>query len=103
TGAERRSLLGPLARTHVTNAAGRLSMLARLNSGRRAQLTPAVRAPPGSALPRAAVEQAQRRLSPALLNHSYRTFAFGAALGALEGLTVDAELLFAAPSLPAPG
>ena len=36
TPAERRSLLRPLARTHVANAAGRLSMLLRVNSGRRA-------------------------------------------------------------------
>src|SRR3954452_9237232 len=87
SGAERRSLLGPLARTHATNAAGRLSMLARLNSGRRARIAPSRLVPPSSALTRAAVEQAQRRLTPALLNHSYRTFAFGAALGAPEGLT----------------
>ena len=99
TGAERRSLLRPLARTHAVNAVGRLSMLARLNSGLRAQVDPARLVPPSSALTRAAVEQAQRRLSPALLNHSYRTFAFGAALGALEGLTVDRELLFAAALL----
>jgi hypothetical protein len=99
TGAERRSLLRPLARTHAVNAVGRLSMLARLNTGLRAQIDPAQLVPPSSALTRAAVAQAQRRLSPALLNHSYRTFAFGAALGALEGLTVDAELLFAAALL----
>ena len=99
SGAERRSLLGPLARTHAANAAGRLSMLARLNSGRRSRVAPSLVVPPTSALTRAAVEQAQRRLSPALLNHSYRTFAFGAALGALEGLSVDEELLFAAALL----
>jgi hypothetical protein len=99
SGAERRSLLGPVARTHAANAAGRLSMLARLNSGRRARVAPSLLVPPMSALTRAAVEQARRRLSPALLNHSYRSFAFGAALGALEGLTVDAELLFAAALL----
>jgi hypothetical protein len=99
SGAERRSLLGPLARTHAANAAGRLSMLARLNTGRRAQVAPSPLVPPSSALTEAALEQAQRRLSPALLNHSYRTFAFGAALGALEGLTVDTELLFAAALL----
>ncbi len=99
TGAERRSLLRPLARTHAVNAVGRLSMLTRLNSGRRAHVEPTLLAPPSSALTRAAVEQAQRRLTPALLNHSYRTFAFGAALGALEGLTVDTELLFAAALL----
>src|SRR3712207_2963266 len=98
-GAEHRSLLGPVARTHAANAAGRLSMLARLNSGRRARVTPSLLVPPTSALTRAAVEQARRRLGPALLNHSYRTFAFGAALGALEGLTVDAGLRFAAALL----
>jgi hypothetical protein len=99
SGAERRSLLGPVARTHAANATGRLSMLARLNSGRRARVAPSLLVPPSSALTRAAVAQAQRRLNPALLNHSYRTFAFGAALGALEGLTVDVELLFAAALL----
>src|SRR3954454_6950913 len=91
SGGERRSLLGPVARTHAVNAAGRLSTLARLNSGRRARIAPSRLVPPRSALTRAAVEQAQRRLTPALLNHSYRTYAFGAALGTLEGLTVDPE------------
>ena len=62
SGAERRSILGPLARTHAANAAGRLSMLARLNSGRRTQVAPAQLVPPSSALTRAALEQAQRRL-----------------------------------------
>jgi HD domain len=99
TSAERRSLLRPLARTHMVNAVGRLSMLAGLNSGRRVQIDPARLLPPSTALTRAAVEQAQHLLTPALLNHSYRTFAFGAALGALEGLTVDTELLFAAALL----
>ncbi|MCW2742402.1 MAG: metal dependent phosphohydrolase [Blastococcus sp.] len=99
SGAERRSLLGPLGRTHIANAAGRLSMLVGLHSGRRAHVPSSRLVPPQSALTRAAAEQARRRLSPALLNHSYRTFAFGAALGALEGLTVDAELLFAAALL----
>jgi hypothetical protein len=97
--ADRRSLLLPLAKAHAANAAGRLSMLAGLNSGRRAQIAPDRLKPPSSVLTRAAAAQAQRRLSPALLNHSYRTFAFGAALGELERLTVDTELLFAAALL----
>jgi HD superfamily phosphohydrolase YqeK len=54
---------------------------------------------PDSALTRAAEELAQRRLSRALLNHSYRTYAFGAALGELENLDVDRELLYAAALL----
>lgn len=51
--------------------------------------------PPASVLTRAAEALARRRLSPALLNHSYRTYAFGAALGELENLDADRELLFA--------
>ena len=47
----------------------------------------------------AAAERAQHLLTPALLNHSFRTYAFGSALGDLEGLAVDAELLFTAALL----
>jgi hypothetical protein len=98
TAAQRRSLLGPLVRTHATNVVGRLSMLLRVNSGRRAPVT-GQRPSPDSVLTRAAEALARRRLSPALLNHSYRTYAFGAALAELEALDVDRELLFAAAML----
>ena len=99
--AERRSLLRPLARTHVANAAGRVSMLLRVSSGRRRAADSAVgrRPAPRSVLTRAAEDVARRRLSAALLNHSYRTYAFGAALGELENLDVDREVLFAAALL----
>jgi hypothetical protein len=99
TAAERRSLVGPLVTTHATNAVGRLSMLLRLNSGRRIPMTRVRRAAPESVLTRAAETLAGQRLRPVLLNHSYRTYAFGAALGELEGLDVDLELLFAAAML----
>ena len=97
--AERRSLIRPLAGAHAVNAIGRLSSVARLNSGRRRQLAPSRIRPPDSALTRSAVQQAEARLTPALLNHSHRTFAFGAALGELEGLSYDREVLFAAALL----
>jgi hypothetical protein len=71
TGAERRSLLRPLARTHAVNAVGRPSVLARLNSGRNARVDPARLVPPSSALTKAAVGRAESLLTPALLNHSY--------------------------------
>ncbi len=99
TPAERRALLLPLARAHARNAAGRLTAVARLNSGRRAYLPPGRLAPPVTVLTRAAEERARRILPPALLNHSYRTYHFGRALGELEGLDVDCELLFAAAML----
>lgn len=44
---------------------------------------------PDSALTRAAETLARRRLSPVLLNHPYRTYTFGAALGELADLDVD--------------
>jgi hypothetical protein len=100
TAAERRSLLRPLARTHAANAAGRLSMLLRVNSGRRrAPGTDGRRPLPDSVLTRAAEEVVRRRLRPQLLNHSYRTYAFGVAVGELENLDVDREVLFAAALL----
>ena len=99
TAAERRSLLRPLAWTHATNAVGRLSMVLRFNSGRRAPATVGRRPAPDSVLTRAAEVLARRRLSMALLNHSYRSYAFGAALGELENLDVDWELLCAAALL----
>jgi hypothetical protein len=99
TAVERRSLLRALARSHATNAVGLASMLLRVNSGRRRPVDGGQRPLPDSVLTRAAEALARRRLSPALLSHSYRTYAFGAALGELESLDVDRELLFAAALL----
>jgi hypothetical protein len=99
TPAEVRSLFRPIVRAHAANAVGRLAMATRVNSGRRVRVEPAALMPPSSVLTRAAEEQAGRRLSPTLLNHSYRTYAFGAALGTTENIDVDRELLFAASML----
>lgn len=99
TAAERRRLLRPIAATHAANAVGRVAMLTHVNSGRRAEIDPGSLRPPTSALASAAQHEAHRRLSPALLNHSYRTYAFGAALGTLADIDVDRELLFAAAML----
>lgn len=99
TASEVRRLLTPIARTHAANAAGRFAMATRLNSGRREHVDPSARVPPSTVLTRAAEEEAHRHLSPALLNHSYRTYVFGAALGIVENIDVDRELLFAAAML----
>jgi HD domain len=99
TPAETRRLLRPIAVTHAANAVGRVAMLAHLNSGRRAHIDLADLRPPTSMLASAAEHEARARLSPALLNHSFRTYAFGAALGALADIDVDRELLFAAAML----
>ena len=95
TPTERRALLRPLARTHVQNAVGRLRLAVGLNPGRKAYLPSTLLTPPNSALTRAAEECAERVLTRPLLNHSYRTYVYGRALGELEGTNVDTELLFA--------
>src|SRR4030095_14997285 len=95
----RRSLVGPLARTHLRNAVGRLRMAARLHPGRNASIPESRLAVPETALPRAARKVAADTLTPTLLQHRYRTYRFGRALGELDGLPVDAELLFAAAIL----
>ncbi|GAB3589296.1 hypothetical protein GCM10027446_01260 [Angustibacter peucedani] len=97
--AERRQLAGPLMAALVTNLTGRLAMAMRLNSGRRQTSPVRSKAAPDSALTRAALNVARQRLTPALLNHSERTFAFGAAVGQLEGLEIDHEVLYAAALL----
>jgi hypothetical protein len=99
TRSERRALLVPLARAHAGNLVGRTAMLLRVNAGRRVTLDVTALAPPTSPLAAAAEERAKQLLPPVLLQHCYRTYAFGAALGQLEGLDVDAELLFAAAML----
>ena len=95
TSAERRVLLAPLARTHASNAVGRLRLAVGLHPGRHAYLPSARLAPPTTVLTRAAETCARRVLPVALLNHGYRTYIFGRAFGELEGIDVDTELLFA--------
>ena len=96
---ERRRLVADLARVHVVNAVGRLGLLVRMNPGRNAYVGPERLAFPDSPLTRAAREAATAVLPGALLNHSYRTYVFGRAVGELEGIEVDAELLFGAAML----
>lgn len=99
TSEERHALLWPLARTHVTNAVGRLRLGLGLHPGRRAYVPPARLVPPDTVLTRAARDRATEMLTVPLLNHSFRAYRFGRALGELEGIDVDEELLFAAAML----
>lgn len=96
---ERRALIRPLVGLHAVNALGRTAMCLRVNSGRRALVPPSALRQPTSAITVAAEQEAVRLLSPALLNHSHRTYLFGVAVGHLERVAVDRELLFAAAML----
>ena len=99
TTAERRTLLRPLARTHLQNAVGRLRLALGVHPGRYAYVAADRLSPPTSVLTRAAEERARRILPVPLLNHSYRTYVYGRAVGELEALDVDTELLYAAALL----
>lgn len=103
TAAEQRVLLARLARTHATHVFGQLSVPLRLNVGRRTTIDPVRLLPPSSALTRAAGEEARNRLTPALLNHSYRVFAYGAAIGEVQRIAADREVLLAAALLHTTG
>lgn len=93
---EQRSLAGPLLRGELAIVGGRAALALRLHSGRRRDLDPAVLRPPDSSLATDAEEAAEELLSPAVLNHSRRSYAWGAALAALDGITFDRELLYVA-------
>jgi hypothetical protein len=98
TRAERRRLLGEIAKGQVQNLVGR----ARLATGR---LPAAARAidvrdftPPDSTLAREA-EQACAEQTAAVVGHSYRTWLFGLALAAVDGTDLDGEQFYVAALL----
>lgn len=96
TARERRALLRPVLRAHAANTAGWLAMALRAHSGRHATLDPALLTPPDSALAAEATQAARDLLSPVVLNHSLRSYAWGAALAGLDRLEFDPEVLFVA-------
>jgi hypothetical protein len=90
------TLARPLLLGELSLVAGRLALALRVHSGRRRSVDPASLAPPDSALARDAAVAAQDLLTPALLNHSSRAYAWGAALAALHDIAFDRELLYLA-------
>lgn len=96
---ERWSLAGPLLRDELHIVRGAAATALRRHPGRHARLDPRVLLPPDSALARDAEVAARDLLSPALLNHSRRSYAWGAALAATDDVTFDHELLYVAAML----
>ncbi len=93
---EQRALAGPLLRGELAILSGRIAMALRLHSGRRQVIDPARLLPPDSAMSKDAETAARDLLSPALLNHSSRAYAWGSAIAALDGIEFDRELLYVA-------
>jgi hypothetical protein len=90
------TLAPPLLRGELGILVGGIAMALRMHSGRRRTLDPAIVAPPDSSLARDAEVAAEDLLTPALLNHSRRAFAWGSAIAAVHGVTFDRELLYLA-------
>ena len=93
------SLAGPLVRDELRIATGFFAMVLRRHAGRRSVVDPVNLAPPDSSIAQEAEEAARDLLSPALLNHSRRAFAWGAAIAALQQIAFDHELLYVASML----
>ena len=93
---EQIALIRPLLRGQRAIIAGRIAMALRLHSGRKSSVDRASLAPPDSTLAREADAAAHDLLSPVLLNHSYRSFAWGSALAAVDAITFDRELFYLA-------
>jgi hypothetical protein len=90
------SLARPLVRDELRIVAGLLALALRRHSGRRSTVDPAALVPPDSSMARDAERTARDLLSPVVLNHSRRAFAWGSAIAALRGITFDRELLYVA-------
>ncbi len=90
------SLARPLVRDELRITTGLLAMLLRRHSGRHRVVDVASLAPPDSSIAREAEGAARELLTPALLNHSRRAFAWGAAIAALQQVPFDRELLYVA-------
>jgi hypothetical protein len=95
TRAEKRSLLGIIARTQGQNIAGRLRLATGRVPDRIAGVDEALLAPPDSALAREA-EEACREQPAALIGHGYRTWAYGRALATIDRIPIDDELFYVA-------
>jgi len=90
------SLARPLLRAHGGIIVGRLAMATRTHSGRRNSVDPQALVPPDSLMAREAEAAAQDLLTPTLLNHSRRAYAWGAVIAALDEVEFDHELLYVA-------
>ena len=96
TAKERRRLMGVVVATQGAYIAGRIKLATgRVPAGAAVLDDPELLAPPDSAWARAA-EDACREQQTETIGHSYRTWAFGRALAALDGADVDVELLYTA-------
>jgi len=97
TARERLAFLGPIAQQTAAYVAGRLRLALGLRGAGRLDLEHLVL--PDSKLARMAEAECRETLSPAVVNHSYRTFVFGLVLADLDRVEMDVETLYVASLL----
>lgn len=93
---ERLSLARPLLRGHRGIIVGSVAMALSIHAGRKNSVDAICLTPPDSTVAQEAETVVQDLLTPALLNHSRRAFAWGAALANLDGVSFDRELFYLA-------
>jgi hypothetical protein len=96
---ERVQLLGPILRTSVQYAVGRLRLVLDILPARQASLALEALRFPDTSLAREVEEVCKAKLSTTMLNHSYRTFVYGLALAVLDNVTFDEETFYVASLL----
>ncbi len=99
TNGERLRFLAPILRTTATYTAGRLRMLLGLRPARVGTLDLDRLVLPDTKLAADALRACRETLTPAMQNHSLRTFAFGLALANLDGVHLDLEHFYVASLL----
>jgi hypothetical protein len=98
TAAERRRLLGVLAKGQAESLLGRAKLAFRRLPAGAHDVDARSFEPPDSRLARGA-EQACAEQPAAIVGHSYRTWMFGLALAAVDAVELDAELFYCAALL----
>ncbi|MFN2595414.1 MAG: HD domain-containing protein [Actinomycetota bacterium] len=103
-----RGLLSPRDRVEVARQAlvygvatlpAELRRLFGIKRSRLANLDPSLLEPPDSSAAKEAEQLLADMAPPTLVNHSYRTYAWGAALALHDGLTFDREVVYVASLL----
>lgn len=93
---ERRALLAPILGTTLRYTRDRLRLALGLRRDAIPGLDPDAIAIPDSRLVQEAERECRETLTPAMANHSYRSFLFGLALASLDRVELEVEHLYAA-------
>lgn len=96
---DRNVLLRQFVQGFRASIPGRLRLAVGLHPGRHHWIDPELLTPPDSALARDTLDTARELMTPGVLAHCQRTYAFAAALGAVDRLSFDREAVYVAAML----